>query len=120
MNVSSSQQQHLSNLDNNSNSDDEFFEAQEMLTESADHMMQSLDDKSPPPWEGREGVLHQYNDLVLIATGEPLCVPVTQVISMVHINGKYKKLNLSESECLVFVCLSVVCLHVVCACLVCV
>ena len=71
--------------DNNSNSDDEFFEAQEMLSESSmDHVIQSVeDDKLSPVWEGREGVLHQYNDLILIATGEPLCVPITQVITTV-------------------------------------
>ena len=107
MNVGSSQQQHLSHLDN---SDDEFFEAQEMLTESADHMMQSVDDKSPPPWEGREGVLHQYHDLVLIATGEPLCVPITQVIAMVtdKCNNKTKlRVCIVRVVCLsvcVFVC----------------
>ena len=83
MNVTSPEQQRLSNLDNSSNSDDEFFEAQEMLSESIDHMVQSAGDKPSPPWKGREGVLHQYNDLILVATGEPLCVPVTQVITMV-------------------------------------
>ena len=71
--------------DNTSNSDDEFFEAQEMLSESSmDHVIQSAEDDNPSPvWEGREGVLHQCNDLVLVATGEPLCVPITQVIAMV-------------------------------------
>lgn len=85
MTVSSHQEQQPSIPDNSSNSDDEFFEAQEMLSESStDHVIQSVDDDKPsPPWEGREGVLHQYNDLVLIATGEPLCVPITQVITMV-------------------------------------
>ena len=71
--------------DNTSNSDDEFFEAQEILSESSmDHVIQSAEDDKPSPvWEGREGVLHQCNDLVLVATGEPLCVPITQVIAMV-------------------------------------
>lgn len=81
--ITSPQQQQLSNLDSNSNSDDEFFEAQEMLSESIDHMIQSPGDNPSPAWEGRDGVLHQYNDLILVATGEPLCVPVTQVITMV-------------------------------------
>ena len=83
MNITSPQQRQPSNHDNSSNSDDEFFEAQEMLTDSIDHMIQLADDTPSPLWEGREGVLRQYNDLVLIATGEPLCVPVTQVITMV-------------------------------------
>ena len=82
-NVTSPQQQQPSNLDNSSNSDDEFFEAQEMLNESIDHMIQSTGDKPSPEWEGRDGVLHQCNDLILVATGEPLCVPITQVITMV-------------------------------------
>jgi len=81
-----------------SSGDEEFYEApEEMLNESNDHVIQSSDhviqssdhviqsddhvtgDIVSPPWEGREGVLHQYQDLVLMATGDPLCVPITQV-----------------------------------------
>lgn len=79
MDITSPQQQ-SSYPDNSSNSDDEFFEAQEILS---DHVIHSVDNKTSPPWKGREGVLHQYNDLILIATGEPLCVPITQVITVV-------------------------------------
>lgn len=84
MTITSPQQQ-PSFHDNSSNSDDEFFEAQEILSESSsDHVIQSADNNKPsPPWKGREGVLHQYNDLVLVATGEPLCVPITQVLEYV-------------------------------------
>ena len=83
MNTMSPQQPSSCFLDNSSNSDDEFFEAQEMLSESLDRVVQSVEDKTSPLWEGREGVSHQYNDLVLINNGEPLCVPITQVITMV-------------------------------------
>ncbi|XP_065886522.1 rab3 GTPase-activating protein catalytic subunit-like isoform X3 [Dysidea avara] len=73
--------------DTNSEDDEEFYEAQEeVLNESSDHVIQSSDHVTGETigdtvWEGREGVLHQYQDLVLIATGEPLCIPITQDIA---------------------------------------
>jgi len=72
--------------DTSSEDDEEFYEAQEEM--SSDHVIQSSDHMTgntvSQPWEGREGVLHPYQDLVLITTGEPLCVPITQVTSPAH------------------------------------
>ena len=91
--------------DSPSSSEDEFYEALEdvpqqvesehetsgMEISEMDNVQDSLEDKSHTE-EGRratavtvdsdgvrEGVLKQCGELVLVATGQPLCIPITQV-----------------------------------------
>ena len=89
---------------NGSSSDDEFYEALEDVNQTAESKneneicgmetsksedLPSVEDSatdndrggdSLPPEDGdREGVLKQCGDLILVNTGLPLCIPVTQV-----------------------------------------
>ena len=60
-------------------------EASEMEVSESDNQLSGMDDcnidnQMPPEGlSGREGVLKQYGNHVLIATGQPLCIPITQV-----------------------------------------
>ena len=45
------------------------------------------EDASDAGWCGRSGVLKRCGDLVLVGTGEPLCVPVTQVWKCSRVGG---------------------------------
>lgn len=86
--------------DSQSSSDDEFYEALEdvpqqvesehetsgMEISEMDHEPHADDDRRTANVAGvgggdgvREGVLKQCGDLVLVATGQPLCIPITQV-----------------------------------------
>ena len=78
-----------------SSSDDEFYEALEDVPQQAesehetsgmeisemDHEFHADEDRTANVAGDsvREGVLKQCGDLVLVATGQPLCIPITQV-----------------------------------------
>lgn len=68
-----------------SSDSDEFYEALEIqdseMPDSAEAMVSSCDtaDSGSEQLQDRVGALRQCADLVLVATGEPLYIPVTQV-----------------------------------------
>ena len=67
-----------SDFSTSSNDDDEFFEAVESQGDSGSSE-KTLEDTLLTEVPQREGTLEQCGNLTLLATGEPLSIPITQV-----------------------------------------
>ena len=94
--------QHLEDENIGSSSEDEFYEAledvplqtksgydtSEMEISESDDQVAGMEEecitKDEISFSGKEGVLKQCGDLVLIANGRPLCIPITQVGMQYH------------------------------------
>lgn len=69
--------------------DDEFFEAVESLSSLEKKPSQSSLKENPAEEENKliaKGRLKQFGDLCLLASGEPLYIPITQVSGLLNIN----------------------------------